>query len=237
MGVFSTISSAFLQGGVWMWVILTLQLVSFAIMIERVFSLYMKKKIGELNFAESLEKDIKRGNLKDIYDNMEREQQVHPLAGAVKAGTKSAMNLGGKEEIKGKMDEVLISENAKLEKRTGFLSMLANVGTLTGLLGTIVGMIQSFAAVSYANPTEKAALLSSGISVAMNTTAYGLIMAIPAIIMYSVLSNRTNDLAEDLNQGALKVFNWLSYAYEPTQIRGARKERKERGSLEPTTDA
>ena len=131
------------------------------------------------------------------------------------------MSFGGRGEIQGKMDEVLLNENAKLEKRTGFLAMLANVGTLAGLLGTIVGMIKSFAAVTYANPMEKATLLSAGISEAMNTTAYGLIMAIPTLIMFAVLTNRTTQLSEDMNQGALKVFNWLSYSYEPVPARTA----------------
>ena len=112
------------------------------------------------------------------------------------------------------MDEILLSENAKLEKRTGFLATIGNVGTLIGILGTITGLIDSFASVSNANPVEKAALLSKGISMAMHATAYGLIMAIPALVMYAVLMNRANTLAEDMNQGALMVFNWLSFNYE-----------------------
>jgi biopolymer transport protein ExbB len=97
--------------------------------------------------------------------------------------------------------------------------MLGNVATLTGLLGTITGMIRSFAAVSQANPADKAALLSAGISEAMNCTAYGLITAIPALVAYAILQNRANHLSEDLNQAALKAFNWLSYSYDPVTLR------------------
>ena len=79
--------------------------------------------------------------------------------------------------------------------------MLANVGTLTGLLGTILGMIKAFSAVSQANASEKALMLSNGIATAMNTTAYGLIMAIPTLVMLAILNNRANALSEDLNQG------------------------------------
>ena len=68
---------------------------------------------------------------------------------------------------------------------------------------------------AYANPSEKAALLAAGISEAMNATAYGLIVAIPALVAYAILQNRANQLGEDLNQTALRVFNWLSYVYEP----------------------
>jgi biopolymer transport protein ExbB len=104
--------------------------------------------------------------------------------------------------------------------------MLGNVATLVGLLGTITGMIKSFAAVSYASPAEKAALLAAGISEAMNATAYGLIAAIPALIAYAILMNRANLVSEDLNQGALKVFNWLSYNYESVGFKTMKKSGK-----------
>ena len=156
-----------------------------------------------------------RGKLTDIKN---KALEAHrPVDEVVIAGLDAAMNWGGKDEIRDKMDEVLLDVNSQYEKRTSFLAMLGNVATLTGLLGTIVGMIKSFTAVSSASPMEKAALLSTGISEAMNTTAYGLIVAIPALVMYAVLTNRANQLAEDLNQASLKVYNWLSYAYDPTE--------------------
>ena len=202
-----------------MWVILALHIVAMAIIAERVMVLYYKRKIGEKQFAAQFEKEIRRGDLHNVMTQLEQHKDQHAIARVMQAGTQAALNLGGKDEIQGKMDEILLEENARIEKRTGFLAMLANAGTLTGLLGTIVGMIKSFSAVTYASPVEKAALLSSGISEAMNTTAYGLIMAIPTLIMFSVLSNRGNELAEDLNQGSLKVFNWLSFTYEPITAR------------------
>ena len=104
--------------------------------------------------------------------------------------------------------------------------MIANVATLAGLLGTITGMIKSFAAVSSANPMEKATLLSSGISEAMNTTAFGLIVAIPTLLIYAVLTNRSQRLAEDLNQAALKAYNWLSYSFNPLETKAARTGRQ-----------
>ena len=88
-------------------------------------------------------------------------------------------------------------------------------------------MIKSFAAVSYANPSEKAALLSAGISEAMNATAYGLITAIPALVAYAVLVNRTNVLMVELTQGALKAFNLLSYAYDPMSVKGLKYKNNE----------
>lgn len=214
MSFFTTIIEAFQNGGFWMWVILCLQLVSIAIMAERIFVLYIKEKMQAMITACRFEEPIKKGELSVLIKSIDQNKNKSVIEQLTKEAAITALDLGGKEEIQSKMDETLLQENNTLEKRIGFLPMLANVGTLTGLLGTIVGMIKSFTAVSQASPAEKAALLSSGISEAMNTTAYGLIMAIPALIVFAMLSNRSNHLTEDLNQAALKVFNWFSYSYE-----------------------
>ncbi|MCY4644766.1 MAG: MotA/TolQ/ExbB proton channel family protein [Bacteriovoracales bacterium] len=228
MEFLTTISSAFLQGGLYMWLILCLQVVSIAIIVERALVLFKKRAPTEFKFSSEFESLIRKGDLKAVQAKLEKvSAKAHPLARAIGAGVTAAVNLGGKDEIQGKMDEVLLDENARLERRTGFLAMLANVGTLMGLLGTITGMIKSFAAVSYASPMEKATLLSAGIAEAMNTTAYGLIMAIPTIIMFAILANRSTILSDDLNQGALRIYNWLSYAYEPVPAKGVQREGSE----------
>lgn len=215
------IAMAFEQGGFWMYPIMIIQLISIAIIIERVYFLFMKRKTNNVEFVSQMEETIRRGDIEQVIQKTQNMRE-NTLATAIFAGATAAKNLGGKEEIQGRMDEVLIAENAALDKRTSFLSMLGNVATLTGLLGTITGMIKSFAAVSYANPSEKATLLSAGISEAMNATAYGLITAIPALVAYAILVNRTNVLMEELTQGALKAFNLLSFAYDPMTVKGLR---------------
>jgi len=215
MDFFTKIGMAFEHGGIWIWPILIIQLASFAIILERVYALFIRRKINQAKAAAHLEDHIRRGELDVLIQKATPLENRNPVLRAAVAGARAAKNLGGKDEIQGKMDEVLIEENSSLDKRTGFLSMLGNVATLTGLLGTITGMIKSFAAVSYANPAEKATLLAAGISEAMNATAYGLITAIPALVAYAILANRANNLAEDMNHSSLKVFNWLSYAFEP----------------------
>lgn len=219
MELFAKISAAFAGGGFWMWPIAAFQLVSIAIIVERAIALYGKRQADELKFVVSFEDNIRRGEMDAVVSKAQANREVHPVARAVAAGAQAAQNFGGKDEIQGKMDEVLLAENSALDTRVGYLSMLGNVATLTGLLGTITGMIRSFAAVSQANPADKAALLSAGISEAMNCTAYGLITAIPALVAYAILQNRANHLSEDLNQAALKAFNWLSYSYDPVTLR------------------
>lgn len=206
---------AFEHGGFWMWPILALQLFSIAIVIERTMVLFFKYKLNQKDMATTFEDSIRRGELTQLITKTEALQATNPIARVTLAGAKAATNMGGKEEIQGKMDEILGEENSLLDRRVGFLSMFGNVATLTGLLGTITGMIKSFAAVAYANPAEKASLLAAGISEAMNATAFGLIVAIPALVAYAILQNRANRLGEELNQSALRVFNLLSYTYEP----------------------
>ncbi len=222
MDMFTKIAQAFEHGGIWMYVILVIQLFSVAIMIERTIALFIQKKINQTATAGQFEDDIRRGEIDSVINKANNLSNTQPVAKAVLVGAKAAKYFGGREEIQAKMDEVLLHENSLLDRRTGFLSMLGNVATLVGLLGTITGMIKSFAAVSYASPAEKAALLAAGISEAMNATAYGLIAAIPALVAYAILMNRANLLSEDLNQGALKVFNWLSYSYESVMFKSGK---------------
>ncbi|PWU17951.1 MAG: MotA/TolQ/ExbB proton channel family protein [Bdellovibrio sp.] len=216
---FAKVALAFEHGGFWMYPILVFQIFSLAIIVERAYALFVRRRTNQGFFLHGLEDLIRRGELGKVIHLSESGAPRSPIARAVLSGAQVAAHFGGRNEIQGKMDEVLLHENAQLDRRVPFLAMLGNVATLTGLLGTITGMIKSFAAVAFANPVEKAALLSQGISQAMNCTAYGLIVAIPALLGYAILQNRVNLLAEDLNQSALKVFNWLSYNFDPVTLR------------------
>ncbi len=226
MEFFSKIAQAFAHGGFWMWPILALQMVSVAIFFERVKTLFRSRNPNQTEIAAQFEENIRRGEIAKVIEKAKELSATSSVARAILAGAQAAKNLGGKDEIQGKMDEVLIQENNTLEHRTGFLTMIGNVATLTGLLGTISGMISSFAAVAYANPSEKATLLSAGISEAMNCTAYGLIVAIPALVMYAILQNRANQLSDDMNQAALKSFHWLCFSYEPAGFKSFRGDRQ-----------
>lgn len=210
---------------IWMWAILAAQIVSVAIIAERSLALFAKRKINQKDLSKVLAEDIKAGNLDKA---LRRSMQIgtsEPLGVVAAAGIQAAMDMGGKEEIQLKMDEVLLEENSRVEKRIGFLAMFANVATLLGLLGTITGLIHAFAGIANANPAEKATILSQGISLAMNTTAYGLIVAVPALIMYAVLQNRATRLTDDLNKAALNLFIQLGFHYEavPTTSKGSAK--------------
>ena len=108
------------------------------------------------------------------------------------------------------MDEAALAEMPRIEARTGFLVMFSNVATLLGLLGTIIGLIRSFAAVANSSAAEKATELARGISEAMNCTAFGLIVAIPALLIYAGLKAREHQLVDDINESAVTLYNIIS---------------------------
>jgi biopolymer transport protein ExbB/TolQ len=105
------------------------------------------------------------------------------------------------------MEESLMEVMPRLEKRTHYLATFANIATLLGLLGTIIGLIRAFTAVSAANPAEKADLLSASISVAMNTTAFGLMVAIPLLLLHTILQSKTTEIVDSLEMASVKFLN------------------------------
>lgn len=213
----SYIYTAFSQGEIWMYAILAFQILSVGLIAERVYFLYVRRTGGQRKLTSKFETEIKSGNLDSAMKRAEALSRSEPIGSVAAAGLQAAVSMGGREEIQAKMEELIAIETEKLDQRTGFLAMLGNVGTLLGLLGTVVGMIKAFSSIANVNPAEKSAMLTEGVALAMNTTAYGLIMAIPALVMYAVLNNRSQRLQEDLNQAATKIYNWLSFNFEPVQ--------------------
>jgi len=115
-----------------------------------------------------------------------------------------------REDIEIAMEESMMEIIPQLEKRTPYVALLANIATLLGLLGTIMGLIEAFTAVSNANPAEKADLLSASISVAMNTTAFGLMSAIPLLLFHAKLTSTTGQIVDSLEMASVKALNTIS---------------------------
>ena len=113
------------------------------------------------------------------------------------------------EEVQAAMDEAALREIPRIAKRTGYLALLANLSMLSGLLGTVSGLIVSFGAVSgeSVDPSQKARILAEGISEAMNCTAFGLIVAIIGLVGYAVLNGKTQTLEDDINEASVQVLN------------------------------
>ena len=115
-----------------------------------------------------------------------------------------------RDDIEKAMEESLMEVMPRLEKRTHYLGTLANIATLLGLLGTIIGLINAFTAVSNANPADKADMLSASISVAMNTTAFGLMAAIPLLLVHVMLQTKTNQIVDSLEMASVKFLNAIT---------------------------
>ncbi|PIT98850.1 MAG: MotA/TolQ/ExbB proton channel family protein [Bdellovibrionales bacterium CG10_big_fil_rev_8_21_14_0_10_45_34] len=224
--MFTYISQAFTNGGIWMFAILGVQIVSIAIILERAFYLYLRKQPNQTKTANQFESAIKSARLEEALAGAEKMSASNAIAPVAMAGIQAGLNSGGREEIESRMSEVLNVQSQRLEKRTHFLAMLGNIATLTGLLGTIVGMIQAFSGAAALSAADKSQMLTEGVALAMNTTAYGLIVAIPALVMHSILSSRTQQLQDDLESGATRIFNWLSFNYQPIQTAKVSRFRK-----------
>jgi biopolymer transport protein ExbB len=115
-----------------------------------------------------------------------------------------------REEIEIAMEEGMMEIIPQLEKRTPYVALTSSIATLLGLLGTIMGLIEAFTAVANANPAEKADLLSASISVAMNTTAFGLMVAIPLLVTSQVLTAKTGEIIDSLEMASVKALNVIS---------------------------
>ncbi len=199
------IAEHFEQGGPWMWPILVLSIVVWGITVERFVYLFFKASVNAEVLVGTLQRTILGGELQKAI--LIASNSPSPLARIVHAGLLKVK--GDSDEVQAAMDEAALRELPRVEKRTAYLAMLANVAMLVGLLGTISGMITSFAAVANAEASEKAAELAKGIAEAMNCTAFGLITAVPALLFYAILQGKTQSIVDEINEGSLRVVNFV----------------------------
>ncbi len=208
------IIQAFREGGPFMFVILAFGLATFAFIIERYYSLYLLVKPIPAQWLNGVRDALMRGE----FSQAEKlaAQSANPLSPILVKGCQVMQRGGSEEEVQARMDEELSKGINKIDRRTAFLSMFGNVATLVGLLGTIVGMIHSFSAVAQANPMDRATLLSRGISEAMNCTAFGLLVAVPALVAYAIYQNKTDHMVQNLTQATSEVYHDLIFFFDRT---------------------
>lgn len=207
MDFFSTIVRFFQNGGPFMYPIALVLIIGLVIAVERYLVLSAAKRSNANAFNRIMPLLKKRDYQGAV--QMGRTDDA-PIARIVAAGVARMGQSGSRDDIELAMEEGVLEAMPRLEKRTPYLATLANIATLLGLLGTIIGLIAAFTAVAEADPAEKATLLSNSISVAMNTTAFGLISAIPLLLFHAMLQTKTTELVDSLEMTGVKCLNLLT---------------------------
>ncbi len=203
--------SRFNEGGVFMYFILSFGLLTISFIAERAMALYRNVKAVPAGFREQVMSFVSRGDFQGAEAYVRSSAGETSLGRITAAGLKMRAQACGDDELQARMDDLLTAEISATDRRTGFLGMFGNVATLMGLLGTIIGMIHSFAAVASASPVDRATMLSKGISEAMNCTAFGLLVAIPALVAYAIFQNRTDKLVGALTEATSQIYHDLLF--------------------------
>ncbi len=201
------------DGAMFMYAIALFAAIAAAIAIERIYYIVVRSNVNADKFMAEIRKLVAGGNMERAIQLCEKGKQK-ALPFVVARGLKRAHDSEVLDfrAIQNAVDEGTLEVIPKLKERTNYLSMLANVATLTGLMGTIYGLILSFAAVGSEGvpESEKSRMLAQGISTAMNTTIFGLMVAIPTLIVYTYISNRTSKIIDELDEHLVKLINLIT---------------------------
>jgi biopolymer transport protein ExbB/TolQ len=203
----NTVVNFFQTGGPFMYPIAIVLVLGLALAIERWIFLGAAKSANRRVFDRMLPL-LRKKDFSAVIE-LARSSKA-PVGRIVAAGISRMQQSPRRDDIEYAMEEGVMEAVPRLEKRTAYLAVLANIATLLGLLGTIMGLIAAFTAVASADPADKATLLSQSISVAMNTTAFGLISAIPLLLIHAMLVERTTEIVDSLEMAGTKCLNIMS---------------------------
>ena len=207
MEIIYSIVGFFVAGGPFMYPILIVFAVGTAIAIERWTTLTVLTLRNQQVWSK-VQPALVNGDFENARDMTSQDDSM--ISRLLSLGLARQGAVRRREDIEIAMEEGMMEIIPQLEKRTPYVALASSLATLLGLLGTIMGLISAFTAVANANPAEKADLLSASISVAMNTTAFGLIVAIPLLITHTVLTAKTGAIVDSLEMASVKVLNVIS---------------------------
>ncbi len=197
----------FVTGGPFMYPILIVFAVGAAIAVERYITLKLVTDQNQTSWSK-LQPALSEGDFDKARELASDDTStVSQLLGM---GLARQGAVRRREDIEIAMEESMMEIVPRLEQRTPYVALASSIATLLGLLGTIMGLIQAFTAVANANPAEKADLLSASISVAMNTTAFGLMVAIPLLVIHTMLTAKTGQIVDSLEMASVKALNVIS---------------------------
>ena len=217
MHSFDIIVNFFKQGGAFLYPIALVWVIGLVIAVERFLYLH-KVGAGNKSFWTELQPMLEGGRYREALEASTGSETA--LAQVMRYGLSRIPGSRRRDDVEKAMEESLVEIVPRLEQRTHYLATMANIGMLMGLLGTVIGLINAFAAVAQSNPAEKASLLAASISVAMNNTALGLIVAITLLLSHMYLEAKTTELTDSLEVATVKVMNSL---YESQQAQQAQQ--------------
>lgn len=207
----------FQEGGWAMWLILFWLICSIAVIVERFIFLY-GASINKDVFLATMQKCILAGDIAKAVKMCSAANA--PLARIVQAGLLKVNRPD--EEVQAAMDEAALQQLPMVNKMVGFLALFANLAMLSGLFGTIVGLIKAFGAVGgeSVDPSQKARILAEGISEAMVCTAFGLVSAITALMGFAFLNGKTQGMEDDINEASVRVLNLVVANRQKVNLQG-----------------
>ena len=206
MDFYATLVAFFRNGGTFMYPIAIVMSVGVAIALERWLFLMRTTRANRRDYDRILPL-LKGQRMRELQDIAGKSESA--ICRLVSDALMLRTSTRRRQDLEAAMEEQLLEVVPHIERRTPYLATYANVATLLGLLGTIMGLISAFTAVQMADSTQKAAMLSESISVSMNCTAFGLMVAIPLLLIHSGLQSKTNALVESLEIAVVKFINLL----------------------------
>ena len=204
MGFLTGIIKFISDGGIWMWPIMTAGAVGIAIFFERYWLLASITKQNK-KVWDKLHPLLVAGDFEKARQIAEGDKAT--ISKLLALGLAAQGTVRRRDDIEIGMEEGMMEIIPQLEKRTHYIALLANIATLLGLLGTVMGLIAAFTAVAHAAPSEKADLLAAAISVGMNCTAFGLVFGIPLMILHSYIISMTAGVVTSLEMASVKIIN------------------------------
>ena len=200
-------------GSAFMWIILLMGALGLTIAVERVYYIVIRSNVNANKFMSEIRKLVASGNIKRAIDLCEKGKEK-ALPYVVLGGLKRAVESEVLDfrAIQNAVDESTLEVIPKLNQRTNYLSMFANVATLVGLMGTIYGLILAFSAVASDSmpEAEKSKALTKGISAAMMTTIMGLMVAVPLTVMFTFIQNKTTKIIDEMDEHLVKLINLIT---------------------------
>lgn len=206
MDIYNAIVRFFQDGGIFMYPIVVVLAFGIAIAIERYLYLSMFRARNQSAWKKVMPL-LQEGKLSEAQGYVQNSKSA--ISTILSNGLGRVSSARDRDDIELAMEEGMLETVPRLEKRTPYLATLANIATLLGLLGTIIGLIQAFTSISAASAAEKADLLAASISIAMNTTAFGLIVGIPLLLIHALLQSKTTQVVDSLEMAAIKMLNQI----------------------------